>query len=593
MFAVWLHAAGALAASVPTKGQLDGMAQRIASAWVSQQQQSSGVFIDPYLNVPSPGYGTVMLGAAQLKVADAATIAAGLKAVDSARAFPATTAGVFEQLGFTVAYRRARLLLARDPGFLALRAGWEQRLADYGLPVQGPAAAGCVHQPGCFHNHEVVGAVAELELLSTGLGSSTPGALLGTPSHTLQDALYTLGRVVPRATGHHARSSGPGPRSGLGVLVDSDTPALAYNGLSLAMLARGVRLLGRAAPRPAAAALRRGLDATAALMAPDGDVAYVGRRQEQSWALAGVVDAMLTGIAALAPDARTTARWREAAGLAYARLVRLHPVGPLGLDVVPREVTSKNYYSGIDLENLNFNGLTSLLLNDAAGVASDASRVRGSAHATLAGTSHNGWYLDRGSLRLAVVRRHSVWFAVHGRRGARDARADFGLLALKLHRRGGWVDLIRPRPRTFTGEDTAGPVVVHGRRRLLPTPGSLGIDRRGRITVQGGLQDTAASGRVRRTTFRFEPTARGVTLRFPARAGDAVSLTTYLPAAEARIGPTGTIGDHHALATLGPGPVTVTTRPGYASCCDAALVAVTQTVTLRHAATVTYAVRAR
>ena len=69
------------------------------------------------------------------------------------------------------------------------------------------------------------------------------------------------------------------------MLGDQPTYPLAYHAMSVAALARALAVLGADAPAPARDAFRRAMLAQASFTAPDGDLAYLGRAQGESWAL--------------------------------------------------------------------------------------------------------------------------------------------------------------------------------------------------------------------------------------------------------------------------------------------------------------------
>ena len=98
-----------------------------------------------------------------------------------------------------------------------------------------------------------------------------------------------------------------------------------------------------------------------------------------------------------------------------------------------------------------------------------------------------------------MVRRGDLWFAVRAaaKTAADDLRYDFGLVALKTSSgAGGWVDVVRPRPHTRTGPDSAGPAAAISRHRqrrarkngLKKAPSRPGLDcwRRERCCLSTG-----------------------------------------------------------------------------------------------------------
>src|SRR5260370_9673507 len=69
------------------------------------------------------------------------------------------------------------------------------------------------------------------------------------------------------------------------VLSDPPDDPPSYQGLSLGMYARAIRLLGDRASGAARRTLIQAGNASLWMTAPDGDVGWAGRTQEEAWAL--------------------------------------------------------------------------------------------------------------------------------------------------------------------------------------------------------------------------------------------------------------------------------------------------------------------
>lgn len=572
-------------------------ADRVARHWAANQLPS-GFFVDTVSGRRQGGYGNIMIGYALLRASvrahDQALLRAGLRGVSTALTKTPAERGVFDLLSFSAAYRFARAQLPRDPEFRQVRSSWERYLRTTGQPNMEGAAKGCVLDPNCFHNHEAVGAAGDLELLATGLSSSTPGAKLADRRALRAEALGVVGVVEPRFAGGQAFVTGPHAISGLGLLSDSGTFPLAYHSLSTLMLAHSIELLGRSAPRASVDALARTIGATAGFMGPDGDVAYLGRRQEQSWALAAAVAGGEIGASLLRSRGGTAPALHSVANRAFARLVRLHGLTPAGVRIVPRRGRGAHRRAGIDVSTIAFNGLTVYFLN----LAADAAATSRSSSTAALTADRSGGFLDPDQAGLAAVRHGDVWYAVHRRRTSLDARYDFGLIALKLRgRNGAWRDVLRPRPK---GGQTAGPVIFTREGiRLLPYGDTISLGKGGRVIVRGRFEPGNEVKRARSdafrfarsATWRFTPLARGAKVSFRARRGDRVVLTTYLPAGRAHSNGA-SVWDSASRATTRPRPAQIRWRRGFASCCDARLVAADMVVRPRRSGVVTYSVRA-
>lgn len=574
----------ALACSAPafSPGDARAAADRASTAWM-RLQHTSGAFTDPVSGRESAGYGNVMIGYGLLRAGersgDARVVAAGVRAVDAGIRRPPAARGVFDALAAASAYDFARRSLAGDPSFRAARGRWEEYLRTFVAPAVSEKLRACVASPDCFHNHEVVGAFADLRLLGTGVRSSVPGTRLAAPDELRAAALDVIAAGVPAATGGGA----------FGLLSDTGSWPLAYHAFSTAMLAGAVGEAGEDAPAASRAALARAVRTLGAFMAPDGDVAYIGRRQQQGWALAS---SMLAAATARRLGGLGDASSLEAvADRAFTRLRRVNRFGPGGLGAVPRELTrAGGGYRGVDANQIVSSSLVIFLLN----LAADEEERAGEGHAGALPADSDGSFLDRSQAGFAAVRRGDVWFAVHRRPHGADRRYDFGLVALKQRvPGGGWRDLLRPRPLTRgLTADSAGPVIVGAGRRWLPWGERIAVAGGGVVVVRGGWRAQDGTWLRRGVTFRFAPVAGGVALTFPLRRGDKVRLTTFLPRAGA--GRSGrTVFDDVSVASLSLAPDSVRMKPGFASCCDADLVAATMQVQARRDGPLSYTVRAR
>ena len=534
-----------------------------------------------------------MLGYALLRAGERAgderLVRSGVDAIETTLDEPPGVRGVFDLLAVATAYDFARERLEDDPAFAAARGQSEAYLRTTVAPNIDNEVRDCIVSDSCFHNHEAVGAAAELQLLATGLESSEPGALLADRDALRRAALEEVGVVLPSFARGDA-AEGPA------LLSDTGNQPLAYHALSTAMFARAVELLGDEAPEAARAALRRTTGALAGLMAPDGTVAYIGKRQESLWSLAGAIAAAEIAIRAADAGDDERALYRAVSDRALARIRALYPLTPRGLPIVPRSGLDAFAPDGVDGDPMTFNGLALFLLKLAADGAEGGDAAALPADA-------DGAFVDRTQNGFAAVRRGNVWFAVHRRHSPRDVRNDFGLVAAKWRApSGGWVDVLPPRPMRFDVAESAGPVVERDGRRLVPLEGTLAVGSDGEVTVRASLGGEPV-------TYRFTPLARGVRISLPARAGDVVTYTAYLPADEARVeGDTVASGDaadearlvdaatvttRDTVVTASPAPSSIRLDGGFASCCDARMVAARIRVPVRADGAVSFTVAAR
>ncbi|MET0972067.1 MAG: hypothetical protein ABWY95_01465, partial [Thermoleophilaceae bacterium] len=278
LIAIALGATVDARAESSTASTSDGLAASLARPWLALQQPD-GLFHD-YMSGAADGvgrYGEAMLGLGLLRTgvrsSDQASIDAGLRAVEAVLRDPGRqqrSPSAFEMFAMAAGYNLARTRLADDPRAIALLPAWRERLAAE-RPIQLRGGLGRVW------NKSIVEAAGVLELLRSDVRSRVRGAWLADRRRARARAARTLNRAIPRGS----------PRAhGRAMLGDWPSYPLAYHALSLGFYAHGVRLLGDAATPQARRLLVEAARTSLVLTSPDGDLAYVGRSQEQSWALA-------------------------------------------------------------------------------------------------------------------------------------------------------------------------------------------------------------------------------------------------------------------------------------------------------------------
>ena len=582
-------ASGGRSAAAPVRSWLS-LSRLISRRWVSLQERG-GSFPDVLLG---PGqhsrYGDAMLGYALLQSGlrdrRRALIDAGLRAITWAarRRAPAYSGDApFENLAVAGSYTLMRRSAPGYAPFRRVRRRWERfmrsrvrvyihRADEPSLPPEATRG---------YWNKWLVESIAMLEFLRSGLSSKRPGAALARQDDTRRRIVSVVNGIVPDMA---AQASVPNGRGYLGFVL-SDPPAnpLAYHAFSLGLLARAIRLLGPAARPRAREALLRMVDATWALMAPDGDVAYVGRSQEQGWAL--TFTAYGAEVAAgLTRDRQRADRARGVARRAVDRLRQLHPFLPSGLAITPglgRDLVGGR--AGLDsyAHMVDYNGLTLLGLNWA--IAETRGRT---STAPIGSDSLGPMLVDSGNAAMATVRTPSTWFAVKRSRSSPSLRYDFGLVALKRRTEQGWHDLLPLRP-VGKGADSAGPILTAGGVEATPVGETLTTAPDGTVTIDGGFVDGTGT-LVRRARFTFAPVAEGVRLSFTGLAGDSYEVSSFhrsAPAASAGGGGwlIGARGEGIRIAAplglLGAPKIALT--PGYASAMDSGLTRARATFSLR------------
>ncbi|MDQ3675281.1 MAG: hypothetical protein M3401_00530, partial [Actinomycetota bacterium] len=553
-------------------GEIAAFADEVSKSWVPHQNPN-GTFIDPILGRGS-AYGTTMLGYGLLRAGvrhhDPELIRAGIRAFNSRVKTTSQIRSYFQILPFAKAYVFAKRELADNPLWRQSRASWERYLRTFARGPSAGLAGGCIASPTCYHNHEAVQTAAEVALLKTGLRSRDRRSPLRRRKALERRILRDVNRVVPRFVGRSGILTGARSLRGIGLLSDTGSWPLAYHGLSTAMYAISLQALPARKTRRGRIALRRAARASLGLMAPDGDVSWLGRRQQEAWALASEISVGMTGarVAQITSGERDALRTMSRTG--FARLGTRHPITATGLANTPRSFTDPAYdfSRGIQADPINSNGLAVFLLNLAADRA-------GTYDTTSIPMDHDGRMIVRDQSGFAAVRHGSVWYGLRRLGPRTDLRYDFGLLALKLRDGEIWRDLIEPRPVTGTGSKTGrrttvGPVIVRAGRRYRPY--GLRFKPRG-----GGAMTVVTSFRAGRKRFTvpvtYTPTTDGIVVGLTTRSSDAVEFLSYHPTRELQLFADG-VGDAEARVTV-PGLVGVTRGEGFISCCEPQLTAVT------------------
>lgn len=521
-------AASARADSGPAWGAISA---RIAGS-MTALQLPDGSFPDYLSPAAQPyaeamvGYGLVLRG---MRTGDRRALISGLGALEQT-VQPGIRGGprldsVFKQLAVAGAYRLGVERLAGDPAFAARRAALEAWLRQV-RPV---------HLTSLTHgssNKHLVEAVADLELIRSGLRGGAAGTITADPLGAQARVTALVDRRWPAVVRAQTR---PGPFGPTAVASDAPSHPLAYHALSLAMLDRAVALLGPAASHEAADALTRMARGSALLAAPDADVAYWGRSQEQSWALA------LTAAGADALDTDGAIGRRRAERLrarTALRIDRVHGFGPAGVWIVPAlradavagraamdDYAANGVYNGLTLVGAEW---TLADLPDGA----DPAPVR-TPPAPLDADARGAWRVGRGGATFAVSRHGDSWFAVRMRAATGGHRDDpryaFGVMSAKRRIGGRWRDVVSSAPRPLGSADAPGPwLTLPGGRVATPYGARIETSPRdGTITVRGGFR--TADGRVvrRGVRFVFAPSPRGVTLSFRVRRGDVVEVADF------------------------------------------------------------------
>ena len=586
-----------------TIDEIESVIGKIVRPW-PDEQASNGLFRDPTTGRARPGFGPPMLGQALMRegkrTGDRRYIDSGLRVVTTtARRKKGLVENPLTLLAVASAYNWAKRNLADDPAFRGSRRAWEAYLAEWSKAEVGKEAQQCFADPRCFNNYKLIEAVAVLELLRTGVEPANPQTQLANPRDGRSRAIAALSQAAPKAAGKGARTLGADPSlKGIGILADEPTYPLAYHPLSVMMLGRGIELLGDDAPPAALATFRRTMEALNAFAGPDGDVAYVGRAQQEIWALGAAVYAgELCGrlFARSQPD--TAGRCRTLAARTLNRISEVHGFGAVGVNVVPRfKGQQKIDRRGLDryARFLSYNGMTALFLEYAEDQLATSRGVEGRPLPLDKG----GAFVDPERTRFAAVRKGDTWLAVHavGPVRVKDVRYDFGLSALKLKGDDGrWRDVLRPRPNAPPDQatDGMGPTLLQGEQVGVPWGESVRADpKRGEIVVRGGWRAPRQGPWLRRgVTFRFRALEDGVRISFPARAGDRFLFRDFVHSKGVSGEGARELRSRDSVSLLPRKPDRRERQGGLSSATDTSLVAITRYLTVERAGEQSWTIR--
>lgn len=550
---------------------------RALSPWPALQRPA-GPFPDPLRQGTAAaegragGYDEAALGYALLmnglRTGDRRQVDAALRAFRWVAGTPGAPSA-FENAFAAAAYNLARERLAGDPAFDEVRPLWEEWLRSASpLRIGGQR----------YFNQVLVEAVAILELARTGLRSERAGTVLADPAHHRRLAAELVDARLPRLA-RHQETIVRGRRAIL--FSDPGPHPLAYHGLTLAFVARAIELLGPDASPAARRLLVRMAEGALHLAAPDGDIAYVGRSQEQAWALTLTAHGMLA--AARLASARAAA-YEALARRLIRRLERLHWGGPTGFALTPNLASDPaaadrglDPYAAVPA----YTGLAMIGAAWALEAAPERARRAGRGAADRSGHAVLG---ARQSL-LATVRGRDYWFAVRaqptGPEGG-DPRLDFGLVAWKLRGPDGrWRDHLPLRP-IAAGEPSAGPLLIRDGRVAVPFGRRIRVKRGGTVTVTGG-GFRGPERLERRASFAFVPGRRRIALVFPVRAGDLIAYSVFLPGTDLRAVADGVASERVRVRASAPARVLM--RGRYASGLEHGLVRATLLIPVRRTGT--------
>ena len=324
---------------------------------------------------------------------------------------------VFENLALAAAYNLATAHFPNDPIFTGMRPSLEAFLRQVKL-IKLPAAT-------YFGNHWLVEAVEVQELLRTGLRSNQSLAVLGGQrAYAAQLSTDLINKRIPAMARTGSVASPVGPAF---VLSDPPDNPLVYQGLSFGFYARAIQMLGDRASGAARDTLVKIARASLLLTAPDGDLAYFGRNQEECWGLAATALGAWEAASLHETRPELDEQLRALAERAVRRLRTAYRIGPYGLyytPIVRKDPRHALHALDPGAGGPSFAGMVQLMLEWALPVAIPAPRG-----ATIPADHPLHAKLSHGESRVVVVRRGRFWYAVRPSTSGKhpdDIRADLG-----------------------------------------------------------------------------------------------------------------------------------------------------------------------
>jgi hypothetical protein len=293
--------------------------------------------------------------------------------------------------------------------------------------------------------------------------------------------------------------------------------------------------LGGAPPPAALQAFHRAVLALLGLTAPDGDISYMGRGQQQVWTMASAAAACALAMRLLARQSTITTRCEGLVDVELTALTTRRALGSFGIPVVPRVA----WRSGVDgyVNRVDYDGLCVYALD----LTADAlSAVHDPREQPLPAAVSGEEFTDPAGTGLATTSVDGTWMAVHRQEtNPSDSRWGFGLMALEARSGDAWRSVLDPRPLGFALQ---GPILFSHGRDYRPRGRSIAVPRPGMIEVVGGWFQRRRL--VRRATFVYRAGPRGVVLSVPARPGDGLLVREWVrPGGSALLSPAAAPGE--------------------------------------------------
>lgn len=525
-------ARAAEAPAAPDSAPLKELPDLVLEPWLSTQTLA-GNFRRPSGTLLIDGYANAGLAYAMLLEAvrsgDERYFASAMRTFAWINRTRYPMEGVFYQLFSAAAYNLAVERFASRNEFKRIRPGWADRIRRFRY-LHG--LLGSRYR----YNKNLVEALEVIELYRTRLTSKAPKAILRDRRTAITRAIRLLNVQLARRVLDYTVNAGTkeGWPFAERVSLISDPPANppAYNALTAALYMRAYeRLPAKLRTVRMLQTAERMIGGVIARVAPDGDLAFDGRSQEQAWALS-------SGAYAAWAASRFERAPSKDIHLSFARrvvgrleTVHVTPESSFGFVLTPAAgccdrqdmPPGQDHYYDVG----KYSGLTAMTMGWALGVRPAA---WGSATALLPTDRPSNFVYELGRGRFYQHRGDKVYWLLRMQSDYYDARADMGLALLKIRAdSGAWIDAVPPRP--YTGghhrpPDPAAPCLLF---RLGCAYLDLSEGRPvGESYVFRARWRTARGSQIRSGTATVTPTASGLRLSWTAKAKDRFRVDTFL-----------------------------------------------------------------
>jgi hypothetical protein len=530
--------ASALAqAGGPDSAPLRELPDLVLDPWLGTQTRN-GNFDRPSGTPAIDGYGNAGIAYGMLQEAartgNTKYLRAGMKTFNWINKTRLPMNGVFYQMFSASAYNFARANFANRPEFRRIRVAWANKLRRF--PYQRGLLGSRYH-----YNKNLVEALEVIELYNTGLRGHATNAILRDRKVAIRRALRLINVLMPARVANYTQTVGAGQgwpfETQVADMSDPPDNPPAYNAFVAGIYARAYHQL---APgfrtdkmRRTAETMIRGVIARAA---PDGDIAFVGRSQEQAWALS------TAAYAAWSASSFATGAERDIF-LAFARRViqRLENVhvtsaSSFGFVLTPAAgcCDKRDLPPGQDhyYDVAKYSGLTAMTLGWAI---MERPQDWQSGNVPIPTDAPSDYVYNAGRGRFLQHRGENIYWFLRMQTDYFDARSDMAVSVMKVRNpNGGWTDIVPPRPYTgghFKPADPAAPCRVFRK-------GCAYLELHGGVANAAGGYDfstiwrTARGTLVRRGTASVTPTVDGLRLSWDAVPGEVFTLDNFLPSAQ-------------------------------------------------------------